>query len=309
MRWKGVILALLLFAEARAGYEYVYRNAADSSYNCYLICLPEGDSARALIIRDYSSLPDMNRESPYHFHDRVIDSGFAVLYTTTSLVFPELFYSDEPVQLLDSIVAEVLARYPVKRNLLAGGISASGTRALRYGQYCEQGKSVFGHRLNGVFSVDSPLDITRFYRSAKAIQARGDGGPMLEEANLVIPVFEEQLGGTPDEAPQAYREASVYTWQDSLGGNAPYYNKMPLILFHEPDIDWWLVNRSCSYFDINSFDIGGFYLSQKLAGHSDIQLVTTSGKGFDRQGARKPHSWTIVDEDLLIAWLLEHCGE
>ncbi|HRE58461.1 MAG TPA: hypothetical protein PLW09_11620 [Candidatus Kapabacteria bacterium] len=42
--------------------------------------------------------------------------------------------------ILDDIVSEVIEKYGIpKMNIFIGGISASGTRALRYAQYCEQG--------------------------------------------------------------------------------------------------------------------------------------------------------------------------
>jgi hypothetical protein len=43
--------------------------------------------------------------------------------------------------------------------------------------------------------------------------------------------------------------------------------------------------------------------------HQDIELIETSGKGFDRAGNRHCHSWTIVDEEYLINWILARCEE
>ena len=77
------------------------------------------------------------------------------------------------------------------------------------------------------------------------------------------------------------------------------------LLFHEPDIDWWLAERGCSYHDINSIDIAGMYNWLLQNGHSDIELITTTNKGFDRNGNRKCHSWSIVDEEYLIDWIIK----
>lgn len=299
-----LLLLLLLSIPGQAKHRYVYRNASDSSVNCYLLCFPDRDTARGLIVRDYGALPDMNRKSIYRIHGLALDSGFAILYTLSSPVFPELFYHDTLVHRMDSMVAEALRMIPVKgQTLLAGGSSASGTRALRYAQYCTEGKSVFEHRVSGVFAMDPPLDIERFYYSAKAIIKRNTGGPMLEEAHTVVPVFEQQLGGSPEQVPENYYRASVFSATDSSAVNGSSYLGIPILIFHEPDIDWWIKERSCGYYDINSYDIVAFVLQQKQMGNKRIELVTTTEKGFNAEGERKPHSWTIVDEDYLIAWL------
>lgn len=76
------------------------------------------------------------------------------------------------------------------------------------------------------------------------------------------------------------------------------------MIFHEPDIDWWISERGCSYYDINSYDLVALTVLLKKLGNKHIDLITTTGKGFDREGSRKPHSWTIVDEDYLMTWIL-----
>ena len=82
-----------------------------------------------------------------------------------------------------------------------------------------------------------------------------------------------------------------------------------IIFFHEPDMEWWIKERGATYYDINSFDIAGIYNFLLLHGHKDIELIATTGKGFDRNGLRNCHSWTIVDEDYLINWIIARIKE
>ncbi len=49
---------LSAFAES---YEYVYRNNSDSTVNCYLKVIPDTDNIKGLVIRDFSSLPDISK--------------------------------------------------------------------------------------------------------------------------------------------------------------------------------------------------------------------------------------------------------
>lgn len=286
-------------------WEYVYRNPQDSTRNCYLICLPSTQGMKGLIIRDYSSLPDTSKQSPYKLRSLAVANNMAIVYIVTSTFFPELYFDDSGPSLLDDIVHEIITRYRIpSRNIFIGGISASGTRALRYAQYCEEGKSKYGSTVKGVFIADSPLDIERFYYSAKRHCSAFKAG-MLEEAKIVLRAFPNKLGGSPSEHPEAYRHASVYSFSDSAGGNVRFFKNLPILIFHEPDINWWIQERGASYYDMNSFDIAGFTAALQSLGSRSVELITTSGKGYDSHGNRNPHSWTIVDEQYLMDWILK----
>ena len=299
-----LIVILLLSALNTWGYttNYVYKISNDSSYNCYLECIPDNGIIKGLVIRDFSKLPNLKSKSPYQFTDLCIENGLMVLYTCSSNYFPELCYTDTPLIILDKMVAEVIARHDIpKNNIFIGGISASGTRALQYVKFCEQGKSKFGTKIKGAFVVDSPLDFERFYHSAKNNGDKFTDG-MAWEARLMMKVFPERLG-TPLNDLSRYQSRSVYSQFEKDGGNAIYFKDIPLIIFHEPDMDWWKKERNATYFDINSFDINGFVNQLEKLGNNDLTLVTTSGQGFDRQGNRKCHSWSIVNESFLVDWI------
>ncbi|UTW63498.1 hypothetical protein KFE98_04920 [bacterium SCSIO 12741] len=303
---KGLLpLLIILNLNAHSQrFEYVYRNPSDSSHNCYLKVIPNTKEMKGLIVRDYSNLPDVTKSSPYGFLDLCTQAGYMTLYTNTSTQFPELFTQDSTMALLDQIIHEVLEDHQIpKGSLFLGGISASGSRALRFAEYCASGKSDL--KISGVFAVDSPLDLTRFYNSAKNHRSNFKEG-MLWEADWMLPLFQKLFNGSPDEFPMAYQDASVFSANDSLGGQAFKLKSTPIILFHEPDIDWWLNERGATYYDFNSYDLAGFTLCLQQLGNTDITLITTTGKGFDRKGNRNCHSWTIVDEELLVNWIVDH---
>jgi hypothetical protein len=242
--------------------------------------------------------------SRYQWKDLALKQGLAIVYTVSSKFKPELYYNDSGLYILDSLIHEVVQKHSIpKDNIFIGGISASGTRALKYAQFCEKGQSNFGLKVNGVFSVDSPLDYERFYLSALRHKHLFRAG-MLSEAEMMIRVFPEKLGGTPDTALVNYQSASVFSASDFTGGNAINLMNTATIFFHEPDIDWWTQERGATYYDINSYDIAGLYNFMLFNEHKDVELITTSGKGFDKNGNRKCHSWTIVDEEYLIKWII-----
>ncbi|MGB0176199.1 MAG: hypothetical protein ACPF9D_03475 [Owenweeksia sp.] len=233
-----LFLGIITFCAQGQSEEYVFRNPQDSSFNCYLKVYPYTQEIKGIIIRDYSKLPDTSQKSPYRFLKLASEQGFMTIYTVTSPVFPELYYDDSGPALLDEILHEVISDHQLQnRPVFIGGISASGTRALRYAQYCAEGKSQYGHSINGVFAADPPLDLERFYRSAARIMQRKLEGSMLEEAALMLKVLPEQLGGTLDEKLWAYQEASVYSYFHPTGGNAQYFSEVPLLIYHEPDME------------------------------------------------------------------------
>lgn len=304
MRTTILLLSIIISLKVSGQkHEYVYRNPTDSSFNCYLKIFPNTKGIKGLIIRDYTNLPDATKKSRYRFPELTAKAGFMTLITNTSKQFPELYTHDSIIKLLDDIVHEVLLDHNIpKNNIFIGGISASGTRALRYAQYCAAGMSDI--KIRGVFSVDSPLDLERFYNSASRHKKNFTDG-MLWEANHMIPLFHSLFNGGPVDNLELYQKASVFSHSDSLGGNASLLKNTDIILFHEPDIDWWIKERGCSYYDINSYDIAAFTVLLQKLGNEQVELITTAGKGFDREGKRKPHSWTIVDEDYLVNWLVD----
>lgn len=302
----AIFIHLTVFAQQEV---YVYKNPQDSTRNAYLKIIPTTDSIKGLVVRDYTRLPDTAQTSPYQFQKLCSANGFVTLYTTTGASFPELFVEDSIMQILDNIIAEVILAHNIpKQNIFIGGISASGTRALRYAQFCAQGKSQNQIQIKGVFAVDSPLDHTRFFNSIQRNKANYLAG-MKWEGDYMEKYFPSLLKGDTQTNPTAYENASVYSQHLEKGGNAVWLNQTPLILFHEPDIEWWMKERGCSYFDINSYDIVAFVVELRAQGNEEVTLVTTTGKGYNRAGERKPHSWTIVDEELLLGWILNQINE
>lgn len=132
-----ILLISICFSCIGQDYEYVYRNPSDSSFNCYLKFYPKSDTIRGLIVRDYSRLYDAKEKSPYKFTDFALENDMMVLVTNTSKQFSELFTSDSTIKLLDKIINEVvIEHYIPEDNIFIGGISSSGTRALRNAKYC-----------------------------------------------------------------------------------------------------------------------------------------------------------------------------
>jgi hypothetical protein len=208
---------------------------------------------------------------------------------------------------LDAIVAETLTthRIPADR-VVVGGFSSGGTAAVRYAEFCAARRSPAGVRIRGVFSVDAPLDFGRFWRGETLAIRRGAHPRFVGEAKAVLADMRRVLGGSPDDQPARYLRMSPFSAFAEGGGQARLLSDVPVRLYTEPDIEWWMENRTVDYYSMNAVDAAALIMQLRVLGNHQAQLITTERRGVRSDGNRHPHSWSIVDEDDLQAWVLEH---
>lgn len=245
---------------------------------------------------DSSALPKL-------LADRGID--LAVLFTETTG-----FNRDADIDRLDALIGHVVARGGYDRDaVVLGGFSAGGYGAFRYALRGLRGNPV-AVRPVALFSVDAPLDLGRWYRGMSLASRRmPEGSPFRGEFDYLTRMYRELLGGTPDEKPDAYREQSVLTASLPEGGNAVYFKRLPMRLYSEPDMEFF-VPLGLDYGAINAADAVSLATVLRAQGNTEVSLVLTSGKGYraDLGGMRMPHSWSIVDEAALATWIEARLG-
>jgi pimeloyl-ACP methyl ester carboxylesterase len=209
------------------------------------------------------------------------------------------------LQHLDAIVAETLTthRIPTDR-VVVGGFSAGGSAAVRYAEFCAARQSPGGVRVRGVFAVDAPLDFGRFWRGETLAVRRKAHPRFAGEAKAVLADMRRVLGGSPDDKPARYLQISPFSAFAEGGGQARHLAGMAVRLYTEPDIDWWMTSRKVDYYSMNAVDAAALILQLRLLGNRQAELITTQGRGVRPDGVRHPHSWSIVDEPELGAWIL-----
>jgi pimeloyl-ACP methyl ester carboxylesterase len=206
---------------------------------------------------------------------------------------------------LDAIVAETLTTHQIPADrVVVGGFSGGGTAAVRYAEFCAARRSPAGVRIRGVFAVDAPLDFTRFWRGETLAIHRGAHPSFVGEAKAVLADMRRVLGGSPDDEPARYLQVSPFSAFADGGGQAQLLAGMPVRLYTEPDIDWWMTNRKVDYYSMNAVDAAGLVLQLQLLGNRQAELITTQARGIRKDGVRHPHSWSIVDEPELESWIL-----
>jgi hypothetical protein len=207
---------------------------------------------------------------------------------------------------LDAIVAETLTTYHIPSGrVIVGGFSGGGTTAVRFAQYCAAGRSAARLSIRGVFAVDAPLDLTRLWRGETLAIRRGADARYVAEAKYVLAQMRDVLGGSPEARPARYLRTSPFTASADGGGQARLLAQVPVRLYTEPDVQWWMANRKVDYYSMNALDAAGLILQLQLLGNREAELITTQGRGFRPDGSRHPHSWSIVDEAELQAWILK----
>ncbi len=84
--------------------------------------------------------------------------------------------------------------------------------------------------------------------------------------------------------------------------------KVPVRLYTEPDVARTIENWSTDYYASNALDQAALILQLLELGNAQVELITTTGKGYRPPGVRNPRSWTIADEDDLGNWIGKQLG-
>jgi hypothetical protein len=118
--------------------------------------------------------------------------------------------------------------------------------------------------------------------------------------------IEKEFNGTPQKALSNFYEISPYSFTDHTQAAVKKFGNIPLRIYSEPDVDWWLKERNFDFTSINGPECSAMINELNRLGNNNAELIVTENKGYRKPyNVRHPHSWSIVDNDELITWLLE----
>lgn len=282
--------------------DVVCRKEFTTSNNCYRLYKPAG-LARGLVVLLPKGGGDANAFNTFRTPRLLAQKDIL------SISFSQAGYvSDDDLTTLVSLIREVATAHQIPSGkVVVAGISSGGTGALRYTEYCAI-HECGAIKPCAVVSVDAPLDFEHWWNSQVINLRRGDPGSSLEESKSILDALRQALGGSPTEARAAYRAKSPFLAMEKDGGNARLI-KIPIRLYTEPDINWLLDNWKRDYYTSNAVDQAALVLQLRAQGNRNVELITTSGKGRNSDGTRNPHSWTIVDEEELVNWIVARLNE
>lgn len=273
----------------------------DTSRNCYTIIYPTQKPTKAYLFL----LPGFGETA-----ERVIQQSalpFQLAENGILTVIPTLqegvlsFGIDDASQAsLKNMIADV----KTKNNLAdlafyVGGYSIGGSCALKYSEDADK-------KPNAVFAIDPPIDFEQLYNSAKRKIRLSKDATQNEEEHFIIKKVAAIMNGTPDNSILNYHKISPYSFSDTSQTAIKKLLSTPIRIYTEPDIHWWMKERGADYTSMNSTYHSSMINELNLLGNKNATLITTVNKGYRAPDhARHPHSWSIVDPEELIQWLLQ----
>ncbi|NOT49877.1 MAG: hypothetical protein HOP10_01195 [Chitinophagaceae bacterium] len=208
------------------------------------------------------------------------------------------------IKRLTGLLPGLIEKYKIpEQKFIIGGHSIGGLRALHYAEMACKNNTDSYLRPNLVFGVDPPLDLKRLWNSfeygLKISFSKASSGESQEQLRR----FKIMYGGSPEQVPGKYEEMSAYYADAKDGGNIKYLEKIPVRLYCDPDIRWWIDNRRARLEYLNITDLVGAISQLLLLGNKNAELITALGKGFWSNGQRHPHAFSILDADEFIGWI------
>ncbi|HTL80101.1 MAG TPA: hypothetical protein VL651_00275 [Bacteroidia bacterium] len=231
------------------------------------------------------------------------DSGLLVIWPSIN----HHIYFDQPSHLLlDSVFADVVKRYQApKDKFFVGGFSLGAMLALRYTETANDGKNETVIIPRAVFGADPPVDLADLHDQFVRDTARKFSKAGMNEADYYLGEMHRCFGGAPQQFSANYVSNSIWSRSESDGGNAKFLLHTPLRIYSDPDIDWQMPQRGGDYYDMNAPDQTAMISELIRKGNKQAEYVNALGKGFRPDGTRHPHSWSIIDPDGFVKWVIQ----
>ncbi|KFF08536.1 hypothetical protein [Flavobacterium hydatis] len=280
----------------------LYVNDDDSQVLFYYKMVPKTEIIGALVILPSGGESTEDLLKQITLHELAVKKGILV-------IIPSINWSTDSKEaefsLLDKIFKEIVIKHKVsKDNFILGGLSNGGIISLTYAENAVKNPSKFFLIPKGIFALDAPLDETRFYKYCEREIKRNFSEAGVNEAKWMKDNWDSLYGGSPDQFPEKYIEASIFSFGAKDGGNAKYLKNMPIRMYTDLDVDWLINERHRDLYDWNGIDIVAMISQLKVLGNNNASVIISQGKGVKLNGTKNPHSWSIMDSENCLNWAL-----
>jgi hypothetical protein len=215
----------------------------------------------------------------------------------------KLYLTEEEKVLFAKQLNNILDENNVKKeNIVIGGFSSGGNISLVLSNYLIKTKNPI--QPTGVFIVDSPLDLEELYRSAKREVEKNINEEAVNEGKFLTDLFENNIG-TPDENMEKYKSISPYLISQGSANNIAHLVNTKVRFYTEPDLEWQKKVKQREYEDLNAYKCEQTHKALLKLGSTKSELIVTQNRGFRANGQKHPHSWSIVERESLLKWILE----
>jgi hypothetical protein len=281
----------------------LYVNDQNSTELFYDVYLPSLAIKGVLVILPSGGETVENTLLQIKLHQLAVERGVLV-------VVPSINWGTESrsaeFEMLNRIFSEIVNTYKApKGNFVIGGLSNGAMISLLYAENAVKNPDDYFLIPKGVFALDAPLDEARFYRYCEREIERNISPAAVGEANWMKNNADSVYGGPPDLFPEKYIAHSIYSFGAPEGGNAKYLKNMPLLMFTDLDTDWLINERHRDLYDWNGIDIISMINQLNMHGNKNARVIVSHGKGVRLDGSRNPHSWSIMDNQLCVNWVVD----
>jgi hypothetical protein len=273
----------------------------DTTKNCYTIIFPSklpikgyifllpGFSETAERVMQQSSLPR-----------QLAESGILTIIPTLQDGVFSFGIDDSSQQSFKKIITHVRGKNKLTdQPFYLGGYSIGGSCILKYAEDVDK-------KPNAVFAIDPPIDFEQMYNSSQRNLRLSVNTQPNQESIFLVKKIKEIMNGTPESSISNYHKISPYSFSDTSQTAIKKLLRIPLRIYTEPDIHWWMKERGMDYSNMNSTFHSAMINELNRLGNVNATLITTQNKGYRKpDNSRHPHSWSIVDNDDLIKWLLK----
>jgi esterase/lipase len=280
--------------------EKVFLDKTDTTSNYYTIIYPtkSPQTGYLLLLSGFGTTANLLQQTD--LPKRLALNGIMTIIPTFEDGELSLGVDSLTQQTLNKIFKDVTAKHKlIDQKFYIGGFSLGGSSAIKYAQNATI-------KPKAVFAIDPPLDLQRFYNSAKRDIRLATDGDSIEESIYMIKRLEKETGGNPTTHLAQYYRMSPYSFTDTTQSEIKKLINVPLRIYTEPDINWWLKYRGADFTSMNAPECSAMINELNKLGNQNAALITTQNKGFRKPDLRRnPLSWSIVDNDDLINWLLK----
>ena len=182
-----------------------------------------------------------------------------------------------------------------------GGFSSGGNIALLISDFLTKQDSALTPK--GTFIVDSPVDLEQLYYTAEKNLALNFSESAVQESTWLLKTLSAEFGNPNDDASK-YIAYSVFNSKTKNIAHLKHLKNTKIRLYTEPDTLWWKKNANNDYENMNAFYIKKLSETLKESHFKAVEYIATKNKGYRDNGERHPHSWSIIDKDNLLNWML-----
>lgn len=308
--YKFNLLVLLLFVykfSMGQKVETVYLNPTDSSLNSYIIIYPPKlpwTGYMFLLPGMYQKASDVLIQT--NLPGYAAQEGILTVIPTLKTGIAYFGIDSASQSSLHELLTDVVARHKLNDlKFYLGGFSIGGSCAIKYAELSIRNN--YKIKPAAIFAIDSPLDFERDYKTLlrESRLAKIGESDLQDEIKYMLTRSMKEFGGTPSDNLQNYYQMSPYSFNDSTQFAIKPLVNLPIRLYTEPDVVWWLKD-GVDYSGMNAFDLAAMTNELQRMGNTKIELITTINKGYRKPAnKRHPHSWSIAESTGLIRWLLK----